>query len=198
MIMQKLAKLFIAAAVACMAAWLPSSALAQFQAGLPMISMGYCQAASGTLAASSTFSACVGASFTGTCVGNQLTASAVTGDINSSWPLSGTGIVSGTYVVSGPSAGGAGVYTVSQSCTSSAASLTTIGPPIGATLVIMQAETQNIRWRDDNGAPTAAVGMLMATGAAPFGYAGTISQLHFIQASASAVLDASFYRSSSP
>jgi hypothetical protein len=177
---------------------IPAKVRAQFQAGLPMISMGYCQAPSGSMSSSSSFSVCVGASFTGTCSGTQLTASAVTGDINVSWPLSGTGIVAGTYVVSGPSLGGAGVYTVSQACTSSAASLTTIGPPIGATLVLMQAETQNVRWRDDNGAPTASVGMLLASGGAPFGYSGTISQLHFIQAAASAILDASFYRSSSP
>ena len=52
----------------------------------------------------------------------------------------------------------------SQACTSSGASLTAVGPPNGAGFVLVSAETQSIRWRDDGGAPTTTVGMLLAKG----------------------------------
>ena len=185
-------KLLIAAALS-LALFTPAKA--QMGLGLPVQAVGYCQIAAASLVSSVSFSACISASFTGTCAGNQLTASAVTGDISVNWPVSGTGIVAGTYIVSGPTAGGAGVYTVSQACTSSGASLTTVGPPNGANGVLLQAEAQNIRWRDDLGAPTTAVGMAIIATQQPFLYTGTIPNMRFIDATAGGILDATFYKS---
>jgi hypothetical protein len=195
-------KKLIFSALVAFVLWLPLPAMAQFQTGLPMQALGVCQIAAGGLNSQVNLSACVGASFTATCsgtAGTTITASAVTGDINVGWPLSGTGITSGTYVASfGTGTGGAGTYVASQACTSSGASLTTIGPPNNATAVLLQAETQNVRWRDDGGAPTAAVGMLMTTTAAPLMYSGPVANIRVISATAGAVLDAAFYKSSSP
>jgi hypothetical protein len=190
---------FIVAAFVAFMLWLPLPARAQFQTGLPLQALGVCQIATAGLNSQVNFSACVGASFTATCAGNVITASAVTGDINPGWPLSGTGITAGTFVASlGTGTGGAGTYIASQTCTSSGASLTTVGPPNGATAVLFQAETQNVRWRDDGGAPTTTVGMLMTTTAAPLMYSGPVANIRVISATAGAALDAAFYKSSSP
>jgi hypothetical protein len=176
-----------------------SASHAQMLVGVPVIPIGYCQTPSASLSSAVSFSACVGASFTGTCSGTVLTASAVTGDINVGWTISGTGVTAGTTVLSqGTGTGGAGTYTVSQTCTSSSASLTSVGPPLGATMVMMQAEAQNIRWRDDGGVPTTTVGQILNSGAIPFLYTGTMKNLQFIDASAGGILDASFYKTSSP
>jgi hypothetical protein len=189
--------IFKFAALALALAFTPASA--QMQAGLPSQPLGYCQAGTTAVNAGTTFSGCVGASFTGTCVGTTLTASAVTGDINVGWPLSGTGIVAGTFVsVAGTGTGGAGTYTTSQACTSSGAALTTVGPPNGATFVLLGADTQAIRWRDDGGAPTASVGMLLVANTQPVLYSGTMRNMQFIGATAGGLLNASFYKTSSP
>jgi hypothetical protein len=174
-------------------------ARAQLQAGIPITPLGYCQTPAASLASAVSFSACVGASFTGTCSGTVLTASAVTGDINIGWTVTGTGVTAGTTITSnGTGTGGAGTYNVSQTCTSSGASLTTVGPPIGATSVLIQAEAQNIRFRDDGAAPTTAVGSLLISGTNPFLYNGTLKNIQFIDATAGGILDASFYKTSSP
>ena len=134
-----------------------------------------------------------------TSAGTTLTASAVTGDISVGWPLSGTGITAGTYVASlGTGTGGAGTYIASQACTSSGASLTTVGPPNGATLVLLGADAQLIRWRDDGASPTTAVGMGLIPTQQPFLYNGTMSKMQFIDAVAGGLLNASFYKTSSP
>ena len=58
--------------------------------------------------------------------------------------------------------GGAGVYVTSVATTSSAASLTSGGIPVGATSVYFVAEAQAVRYRDDGAAPSATVGMPVA------------------------------------
>jgi hypothetical protein len=174
--------------------WL-APASAQMQQGVPAAPLGYCQTPAASLTSAVGFSACVSASFTGTCSGATLTASAVTGDISVGWPVSGTGIVAGTFISAmGTGTGGAGTYTVSQACTSSGASLTTVGPPNGGNFVMMQAEAQSIRWRDDGGTPTTTSGMLLLA-VSPQGYTGTMSAIRFIDATAGGLLNASFYRS---
>jgi len=94
-------------------------------------------------------------------------------------------------------AGGAGTYTVSQTCTSSGASISAIGPPNGATAVLLDADTQSARWRDDNGAPTATSGILLVATQQPFLFTGTIRQMQFISATTGSILNASFYRTGS-
>ncbi len=65
--------------------------------------------------------------------------------------------------------------------------------PAGTTHILMRAETQNVRWRDDGVAPTGTVGNLLATGDGAFLYGGPASKLQFIQATSGAILNVSFY-----
>lgn len=65
--------------------------------------------------------------------------------------------------------------------------------PARAKRVLLQAETQNIRFRDDGVAPTASVGMILYAGATPFEYVGDIATLQFIEVTASGKLNAAFY-----
>jgi hypothetical protein len=82
------------------------------------------------------------ASFTGTGAGTNLTASAVTGFISPGTPISGTGVPTGTIIVSQTSGtnGGAGVY-VTNNVTISA----------GATITAAPAPIQNQLWLDTSG-----------------------------------------------
>jgi hypothetical protein len=80
---------------------------------------------------------------------------------------------------------------------SSAASLTL--PPRDPTglnqkpvLALIVAETVGVRWRDDGVDPTASVGMPLAPGV-PFAYDGDLTRIRFIQQSASATLNVSYY-----
>lgn len=192
-------RIFKCAAAFSLAVALASPAKGQLASGLPVTPLGYCQTPAASLVSATGFSTCVAASFTATCSGTTITASAVTGDISVGWPLSGTGIVAGTYVQAlGTGTGGAGTYTASQPCTSSGASLQAVGPPNGATLVLLGADTQSIRWRDDGGAPTTTSGMLLLATQQPFLYNGTLRNMQFIDATAGGLLNAAFYKTSSP
>ncbi len=51
---------------------------------------------------------------------------------------------------------------------------------------------KGVRWRDDGIAPTATVGMELLPGAS-LAYTGTLSKLRFIEVSASAKLNVSYY-----
>lgn len=72
---------------------------------------------------------------------------------------------------------------------SSAAGLT---PPPGATMALIVAETQGVRWRDDGTNPTASVGMPIAAGAY-LNYDGDFNRVKFIEQTASAKLNVSYY-----
>jgi len=72
---------------------------------------------------------------------------------------------------------------------SSAQSLTV---PTGATLALIVPETQNVRWRDDGTAPTASVGMPIFVGAS-LSYDGDLNRIRFIEETASAKLNISYY-----
>lgn len=84
-----------------------------------------------------------------------------------------------------------GYVQLTTTIASAAAALTV---PAGANMVLLQAETQAVRFRDDGTAPTASVGMLVPVGVA-FQYTGTLTALQFIAATSGAILDVSFYRS---
>ena len=60
-------------------------------------------------------------------------------------------------------------------------------------LALLQAETQNIRWRDDGTAPTAAIGMLLIAGGDPYPFDGDLSRIRFIEVGATAKLNVSYY-----
>lgn len=63
------------------------------------------------------------------------------------------------------------------------------GKPV---LALIIAEGAPVRWRDDGTAPTASVGMPLAVGV-PFQYDGDLTKIRFIQQSASATLNISYY-----
>lgn len=73
---------------------------------------------------------------------------------------------------------------------SSATGLTNI--PKGATMALIVAETQGVRWRDDGTNPTASVGMPIAAGAY-LNYDGDLNRVKFIEQTASAKLNVSYY-----
>ncbi len=54
------------------------------------------------------------------------------------------------------------------------------------------AESTGVRWRDDGTAPTSTVGMPLAVGV-PLQYDGDLSKIQFIEQSASAKLNISYY-----
>lgn len=67
------------------------------------------------------------------------------------------------------------------------------GIPAGTEQVLVQAEAQNVRYRDDGTAPTAAVGMLLVVNTV---YTLSVAQLgvaKVIEAAASAKLNVTFY-----
>ena len=60
------------------------------------------------------------------------------------------------------------------------------------TYIIIQAEAQVVRWRDDGVAPTATVGMQIAVGG-ELDYTGDPSTIQFIQAAAGGILNVSYF-----
>lgn len=180
--------------------------------GVPVQPLWYCQLSATNLSSAVGLSSCTAASFTGTGSGTTLTASSVTGSIEVGQTVAGTGVPTGTKIVSqltgsggcvpgspGCAAGGAGTYSTSVATTSNSASLTSGGIPSNANMVVLQAEVANVRYRDDGGAPTTAIGMFIigsatATTADRIAYMGTLTALQFIAASGSPLLDATFYR----
>lgn len=79
-----------------------------------------------------------------------------------------------------------------QQITSVSAS-TALTVPAGARIADIIAQTQAVRWRDDGQAPTASVGMPLATGVT-LRYAGDLSAIRFIEQSASAALNVVYYQ----
>lgn len=76
---------------------------------------------------------------------------------------------------------------------SSAVAFTSI--PSGSDTVLIQAQTQNVRYRDDGTDPTASVGIILV---ALTVYEFTVAQLgrmKFIETTASAALNVAFYGS---
>lgn len=61
-----------------------------------------------------------------------------------------------------------------------------------ARMAIIQAEAQIVRWRDDGTNPTASVGMTIAA-ADTLIYTGDLTAIKFIEATASAKLNVSYY-----
>ena len=59
-------------------------------------------------------------------------------------------------------------------------------------IALITPETQGVRWRDDGVAPTASVGMPLAAGVT-LQYDGDLTQIKFIEQTASAKLNISYY-----
>ena len=71
-------------------------------------------------------------------------------------------------------------------------SATALTVPSGATLAVIVPETQPVRWRDDGTAPTPTVGMPLGV-AAVLSYDGDLKKIRFIEQTASATLNISYY-----
>ena len=69
---------------------------------------------------------------------------------------------------------------------------TALTVPAGATRAIIVAESQGVRWRDDDTAPTASVGMVLPV-LVTLSYDGDLNRIRFIQQAASATLNVSYY-----
>lgn len=65
--------------------------------------------------------------------------------------------------------------------------------PAGAVFAVFTPEAQAIRYRDDGIAPTALVGMPVAVGVS-VQYTATLSKVQFIEQTAGAKLNVSYYR----
>jgi len=79
-----------------------------------------------------------------------------------------------------------------------AKTLADLGPggaiPAGATFAYVQAETQDVRWRDDGTSPTATDGILLTAGDVLIVDRGQLNVIEFIEVAATAVLHVSFYK----
>lgn len=65
--------------------------------------------------------------------------------------------------------------------------------PAEARLALLQAEGDNLRWRDDGTDPTASVGMLLGEGQTLV-YNGTLAKIKFIETVGSGILNVCLYR----
>lgn len=66
------------------------------------------------------------------------------------------------------------------------------GLAVKPSIALITPETQGVRWRDDGTAPTASVGMPLAAGVT-LQYDGDLSKIKFIEQTASAKLNISYY-----
>lgn len=69
---------------------------------------------------------------------------------------------------------------------------TPLVPPAGTSLIVIQCETQAIRWRDDGVDPTAAIGQPLAAGL-EMQYTGSFVAFRYIQQAVSAVVNICYY-----
>jgi predicted hotdog family 3-hydroxylacyl-ACP dehydratase len=74
----------------------------------------------------------------------------------------------------------------------SLSSATVLTVPTDARIALIQAEDQSVRWRDDGVDPTTTVGMLMPS-TVVLEYDGQLANLRFIEVTASAKLNVSYY-----
>lgn len=70
--------------------------------------------------------------------------------------------------------------------------LTALTIPTGTKMMLIQPESQNVRWRDDGVDPTASVGMILVANDILM-YSGTASAIKFIEVSATAKLNVTYY-----
>jgi len=75
----------------------------------------------------------------------------------------------------------------------SISSATGVTAPSGTSFAIITIETAAVRWRDDGTDPTGSVGMPESAGTV-YTYTGDFSALKFIQQSAGAIVNLSYYK----
>lgn len=95
------------------------------------------------------------------------------------------------YVTADPSS--AGITPLGYQQLTGMTTATPLTVPAGATVAVIQAEAQSVRYRDDVVAPTASVGMLLTVANGPYTYSGPLASVEFIAATAGAILNVSYY-----
>lgn len=70
---------------------------------------------------------------------------------------------------------------------------TALTVPAGTSVAMVQAETQNVRWRDDGTDPTASVGSILLAGQTLEYDAAQLAVVEFIETVAGAKLNISYY-----
>lgn len=70
---------------------------------------------------------------------------------------------------------------------------TSLKPPTDTRVAVIQAIANDVRWRDDGTSPTSTVGMLLAAGRDML-YVGDFAKLEFIEVTATAELNVSYYQ----
>ena len=63
----------------------------------------------------------------------------------------------------------------------------------GASFAMIQAQDQDVRWRDDGTDPTTTAGMVLAAGQS-LNYYGDLSAIKLIEATATAKVNVAYYR----
>ncbi len=66
--------------------------------------------------------------------------------------------------------------------------------PNVATLALIQAEDQTVRWRDDGSAPTTSAGQRLQAGDDMWYVGDNLSKLQFIEETATAKLNVTYYK----
>jgi hypothetical protein len=65
--------------------------------------------------------------------------------------------------------------------------------PAGASAVLLQAETQNIRYTADGQTPTSSLGLILIVGNDPVRFSGNLAALKFLEVAATAKLNYQFH-----
>ena len=99
------------------------------------------------------------------------------------------GLYQGSWVVDGQDVPN-GYQQLVASDISSAVALTV---PAGTRFAVLQAEGDDVRYRDDGVNPTGSVGMIIAVGT-PVVYTANPTALKVIRESASSILNVSYYK----
>lgn len=74
------------------------------------------------------------------------------------------------------------------------AQLLTVPAGANVALIRVNVASSSVSWRDDGVAPTAAIGMALATTDPTFEYSGVLSVIQFILASGTPTLNISYYQ----
>lgn len=70
--------------------------------------------------------------------------------------------------------------------------VSSLTPPTGSQTALIQAEGEDVRWKGDGSDPTGTEGMLLLSGES-IRYSGDLGALRFIEATAGASLNVSYY-----
>lgn len=119
----------------------------------------------------------------------------VTGAFGVGQTVQGTGIPANTRITAPASSSpNPTTWLLSASCTTEVSEAVTAYATVQVDCALIRATGQTVMWRDDGTTPTASIGFPLLVTDPPFYYTGDLAALQFIQASATAGLDVSYYK----